>query len=108
MGKPVILFGRHNYYDFLDHVFLVRQEEQLAPALQTILNGNYDTEKAKIDGARLRQAAINASFDLEKFTNINRDEFDDQILKNIVEGLKESFSEETPLLIKEEEHADVW
>ncbi len=92
IGKPVILFGRHNYYDFLDHVFLVHQDEQLAPAIQAALHGHYDIEKAKIDGARLRQAAINASFNLKKFTTVRRNEFNNQILDNVVMGLRKSLS----------------
>lgn len=90
MGKPVIVLGRHNYYDFVDHVFTVKQEEQLRPALLKALNKEFDLNKAKQDGARLRQAAINASFDLKEFTNLNRKEFDSEVIDNVVTGLKNS------------------
>lgn len=103
MGKPVILLGRHNYYDFLDHVFLIKQEEQLRPALQRALDGNYDKEKAKVDGARLKQAAINASFDLKEFSNVKRDECEQDVVKNVIEGLKKSLSEGNEAFIKEAE-----
>ena len=67
MGKPVIMFGRHNGYQFVPHVQLVTREEDLRPALRRALAASTDRGRSGRDGARLRQALMNASFDLGEF-----------------------------------------
>jgi hypothetical protein len=63
-GKPVILFGRHNKYEFLPHVRLVTREEELQPALARIFNGDIDLAEASQAGAQFAEALVGISFDM--------------------------------------------
>ena len=67
MGKPVIAFGRHNFYNFIPHVHVVRREEDIAPLLRDIVEGNYDAAKLRADGARAKAAVLAASFEMPGF-----------------------------------------
>ena len=67
MGKPVISFGRHNFYNFIPHVHAVRREEDIAPLLRDIANGRYDAAKLRADGARAKAAVLAASFEMTGF-----------------------------------------
>jgi hypothetical protein len=71
IGKPVLLFGRHNYYSFLPHVRSVRQAEDLKAALDWALGHEFDRERAQRDGARLREAIKRSCFDLGAYSNID-------------------------------------
>ena len=65
MGKPIVTFGRHNPYNFLDHVFVVDDREDLAALLRGAVDGtSYDPEKARADGLRFLQAIDAISFDV--------------------------------------------
>lgn len=67
MGKPVISFGRHNVYNFLDHVMVVTDEKQLKGYLDRAFNAGFDESRAQADGRRFLQAVIDTSFDLGAF-----------------------------------------
>ena len=90
MGKPVITFGRHNLYNILPHVTLVTREEELAPALNTILVVGTDQAKAVNDGARLvlydgarfLQAVIDTSFDMASYDITKPESVPRDILEN--------------------------
>ncbi|MGE0254642.1 MAG: hypothetical protein AB7N54_04175 [Alphaproteobacteria bacterium] len=71
VGKPVVSFGRHNLYNFLDHVFDVAPGAPLADILHRIFAGEVDLAKAKVDGARFHQALKDLSFDLGKYDMAN-------------------------------------
>ncbi|MBM3558488.1 MAG: hypothetical protein FJX53_01040 [Alphaproteobacteria bacterium] len=71
VGKPVISFGRHNLYNFLDHVFDVEPGAPLAGVLHRIFADEVDLVKARIDGARFYQALKDLSFDLGKYDMAN-------------------------------------
>lgn len=73
MGKPVIAFGRHNFYNFIPHVHVVRREEEIAPLLRDIVEGNYDAAKLRADGARAKAAVLAASFEMSGFEVKGRD-----------------------------------
>ena len=94
MGKPVILFGQHNFYDFLPHVRVVRKTGDLADALKFALAGGFDTEKARRDAARLRQAMKNASFDLGSYSNIDDRNFDKNGVRLTADALISSVARE--------------
>ena len=64
VGKPVILFGRHNGYQFLPHVQLVSREEDLEPAIKRVFNNEIDLEEAKVAGERFTQTFRSISFDM--------------------------------------------
>jgi hypothetical protein len=87
LGKPVILFGRHNFYACVPHVLLVTREEDLKPALDWALSPSFDHEKARRDGARLRAATLRASFDLGKYSNLAYDAFNDLDIQRATDAL---------------------
>lgn len=67
MGRPVILFGRHNGYGFLPHVIEVAREEDLRPAVSRIFSGEIDAAESVRAGARFANALEAVSFDLGTF-----------------------------------------
>ena len=71
-GKPVVLFGRHNIYDFLPHVRVIRDEAELKPTLAAFLSKEFDSRQAQREGARFLTALLSESFDLGNFSTLNR------------------------------------
>ena len=67
MGKPVITFGQHNMYNFLEHVSIVTVEAQLRGFLEAALSEQFDKNKALSDGQRFLQALVSCSFDLQDY-----------------------------------------
>lgn len=72
-GRPVVLFGRHNGYEFLPHVTLINREEELAPALARIFDGEIDPVCSIAAGARYGEALERISFDFEGFAAFRPD-----------------------------------
>jgi hypothetical protein len=64
LGIPVVTFGRHNIYNFLPHVHVVRRDEELRPALRAALDDGLDRNRTALDGARFLAALKASSFDL--------------------------------------------
>ena len=87
LGKPVILFGRHNFYNCVPHVRLVTREEDLKAALDWALSPSFDHEKARRDGARLRAATLKASFDVGKYSNMTPNAFNDVDVQRATDAL---------------------
>lgn len=75
MGKPVISFGRHNPFNFLDHVFVIRDLVELRGCIRKIVDGEIDSVKACSDAARFIVAMKAVSFDMGEFDYINLDRF---------------------------------
>ena len=90
-GKPVIAFGQHNSYNFLDHVMVVTAEGQLRKYLDGIFNNEIDLDKAKVDGSRFLEAIKAVSFDLGAFDYKNLQNFSDEEVARAYNGLLESF-----------------
>jgi hypothetical protein len=90
MGKPVILFGRHNGWQELEHVKLVTKEEELRPALLEVLSGRWPSESSRRDGARFRQAIIDTSFDLGTYTNVDLSSYRQEDICEAVDALLQS------------------
>jgi len=67
LGKPVITFGRHNLYNILSHVRVIRREEDLGPALRWALSSEFDAARAKADGQRYLHALRSHAFDMKDF-----------------------------------------
>jgi hypothetical protein len=63
LGVPVVTFGRRNLFDFLPHVFVVRDVPALREMLAGILAGAVDRERARQDGDRFRRALRDVSFE---------------------------------------------
>jgi hypothetical protein len=87
-GKPVLLFGRHNYYDFIPHAFKIFGVEDLVPAFDAIFGGSYDHTEAAENGARLRQAIIDASFDLGGYNNLDLTSYRDKDVQAAIVALE--------------------
>lgn len=90
MGKPVISFGRHNQFNILPHVDVVDREEDLALALRQALLEPFDTDKAKLDGARFLQAVIENSFDMAAYDINNPEIVPPEILEAACDRLVET------------------
>jgi len=72
MGKPVIAFGRHNIFNFLDHVRAVRDPAELGAAIDWALARRFDEAKAKRDGAAFLRAVVDMSFDMAQYNYQSR------------------------------------
>jgi hypothetical protein len=71
LGKPVIVFGKHNAYDVLPHVQRVHDLTDLRPALTKALSDTFDREGARRDGMRLMSAIEATSFDMGRYDYID-------------------------------------
>jgi len=90
LGKPVISFGRHNIFGFLDHVHVVQDLGDLRPVLAECLSPSFDHEKARADGARFLNAMLSISIDLGKFNTLKSDEIAPETVDEIFAGLQVS------------------
>ena len=84
MGIPVISFGRHNLYNLLDHVKVVKSEESIKPAIDYFLNKPLDKVKAIKSARRLLESIISNSFDMKKFSYLDSKGFEDS---SVIESL---------------------
>lgn len=94
-GVPVILFGRHNGYDFLEHVFSVRCAEDLRPALLKALSPSFDRVAARRNGRRLAKALQCISFDMRGFNTVDLNSYDDAIVTQACRALLMSLPSES-------------
>lgn len=74
LGKPVLSFGRHNPYNFLDHVHVVEDPGVMRPLLHSLLENPEPTEKSIEDGKRYQKAVIDTCFDMGKFNLLQANE----------------------------------
>lgn len=93
LGKPVIAFGRHNQYNFLDHVFVVTDEADLESYLKAALSDDFDGQKAAKDGARYLAATLSISFDLQEFDPLHAANAQEAIIGDATDSLSESLLE---------------
>jgi len=92
MGKPVIVFGRHNGYEFLPHVRLVDREVELKAIINEFLEArNADDPQAELtrrrDGERFIEAVKKASFDLGGYNHITGKGYNDDDISATIEAL---------------------
>ena len=66
MGIPVITFSKYNAFNFLDHVFYVRDSDDTLIILNKILNKCYPNKKSEEDGARLYHSYKKISVEAKK------------------------------------------
>ena len=66
MGIPVISFTKHNSYNFLDHVFTVKEPDDTKGILQQIKLKKYPSKKSIHDGAKMHDSYIDLSFKFDK------------------------------------------
>ena len=88
LGKPVLNFGKNNFYDFIPHVFNVSTSDKLFNKISYIIEGRVDLKESEKNGYFLRESIIKNSFDMGIFTNINRDKFNDEHLETILKNLE--------------------
>ena len=92
LGKPVFVFSKYTFFDFLPHVFNINSHNDNYKLLKKVLDKNFINEKIKSNGSRLQQAIINSSFDMKKFNQMYRDQFGDDVMLRLSDGLKKSFN----------------
>jgi len=90
LGIPVLSFGRRNLYNILDHVKVITDEAQIAPALRWALADGFDGDSARRDGARYLTALRSLSFDMADFGYHNRGGFTDEVVGSATDALLRS------------------
>ena len=89
-GKPVITFGRRNIFNFLPHVRVVRDANELKAGLDFALGDGFDADRARRDGRRFLAAVAACSFDLGSFNYLKPDIVDDATIDQAIETLSRS------------------
>ena len=93
LGIPVLAFGRHNLFNFLPHVFEIREEEQLRGYLDKILGYEISKSDAVKDGALFLESVKSVSFDLDDYNHLTAEGFSNnssiQAVDKLVQGLLE-------------------
>tara|TARA_Y100001934_G_scaffold272842_1_gene361862 strand:+ start:22918 stop:24399 length:1482 start_codon:yes stop_codon:yes gene_type:complete len=87
MGKPVIVFGRHNVYDFLPHVQVTQDLCDLRGVISKALAEDFDLNAAKHDGQRFLHAVTATSFDMRDYDLKDLEKFDPAIVEDSVVNL---------------------
>ena len=90
MGIPVISFGRHNLFSFMDHVFVIRDNTELRGVLTRVCSGQINAEKSWKDGARFYDAIMEISFEMPSFNIVDRKSYDQEGLHNCYNALIKS------------------
>lgn len=89
MGKPIISFGQHNIYEFLPHVFVVRDDCDLREILRCALE-EVSPKRARADGARFLQALEASCFDLGNYDYVDLNSYDDDTVERAYQALVQS------------------
>ncbi len=89
-GKPVIVFGKHNNYECLPHVFRVDDHADLRSLLRQCLDNPGDSEMRRLDGRRYLKAVEDHSFDLGEYDFINLTKFDPDLVAAAATSLDQS------------------
>lgn len=92
MGKPVLSFGHHNIYNFLPHVRLIKDESELKPALDEMLDEKFDRVAAKQAGSRFITAIVQESFDLGSFDLRRRHNIEPEACERAWQALQASLA----------------
>tara|TARA_X000000950_G_scaffold137966_1_gene171219 strand:- start:348 stop:1847 length:1500 start_codon:yes stop_codon:yes gene_type:complete len=64
MGIPVISFSKNNAYNFLDHVFYIKETDSTKNLLPKILKKKWPSKKSLNDGAKFYNSYLKNSFDI--------------------------------------------
>ena len=92
LGKPVIAFGRRNLYNFLPHVKLVSNDDQLPQVLRWATDSKFDGVQASIDGQKYLSALQSKSFPMEDFGYHNPRGYTPETIEISVDKLLESLA----------------
>lgn len=85
LGRPVVVFGQHNLFGILPHVYTVSDETPLKEGLRNALLGTGDA--AAESGARFLAGLISISFDLGDFSPWKPDHVSESALAATHESL---------------------
>ena len=89
LGKPILNFGRHNCFDFLDHSINVSSFCEIESQIQKALS--VDEFKSKIDGKKFRQALINSTIDMKSYSSVSPENISDDVINDCLTLLKRGF-----------------
>jgi hypothetical protein len=87
LGKPVISFGCHNIYNFLPHVFVVKDNTRLREQLALALVDQFDHAAAALAGRRFVRAVTETSFDLGAHVYQRKNVHTAEEIRSCVDGL---------------------
>lgn len=94
MGKPTIVLGRRNIYNFLPHVEVVKDIAEMQVALQNALEGRLAGSKAKEHGAAFLCAIEKISWSMKDFDPFSsRSDVSDAVVDAAIEKLFASLPE---------------
>ena len=88
LGKPVLNFGKNNFYDFVPHVFNVSTSDKLFDKISYITDGKFDSQESKKNGYFLKESIIKNSFDMGTFFNQHTKKFSKKILQILLNNLE--------------------
>jgi hypothetical protein len=100
LGKPVISFGQHTMYKFLDHVKVATDHLDLSQDLQFFLSPEFDKKKAREDGQRFVQAVVASSMDLGKFDVTDPEKVGGDVSDGATQRLLDDISDRSPALLR--------
>ncbi|MEQ8443921.1 MAG: hypothetical protein RKK11_18340 [Alphaproteobacteria bacterium] len=92
VGKPAIQFGRFMLNRFLPHVMTVTDDRDIAGFLRRAIEGDFDLEQARKDGARFREALRQGSFTMGEFM-VEDQEFSEASAQDAFDALMKSLDE---------------
>lgn len=90
-GRPVVSFGRHNIYNGLEGVSVVKDEATLYPILKRICNGDYDSKRLRREGRLFLDAVVAGSFDMGGFDYKDMTSYSQAAVEDCFRKLIESF-----------------
>ncbi len=64
MGLPVITFSKNNAFNFLNHVFYIKEPDSTKNIIPKILNKSWPTKKSLKDGSKFYHAYFKSSFNI--------------------------------------------
>ena len=65
LGVPVISFSKNNAFNFLDHVFYVKEPDSTKEIINNIINTMWPNKKSIKDGSCFYNTYLNISFDIK-------------------------------------------
>lgn len=90
LGTPVITFCRHNQFNIVPHVRVIKDPGELTPIMRQIFDGSFDRPRAVADGARFLQAVVDTSFDLGTFNQVDARDIDLKVVEETYRELVKS------------------
>jgi hypothetical protein len=91
-GRPVIVFGRHNNFDCLKHVSVVKDPVELTAALDRALSDDFDREAAKREGLRYLSASSYISFEMGEYDFVDLETFNSEVVDGALTALERSIT----------------